>query len=72
MNTASAGFPLKSLVGAVIWQLAWASVLGFGLFLHYNPDHPLVGRVGPSLGLPLALVAGLMLGLGMAWVVWLA
>ncbi|WP_139187938.1 hypothetical protein [Pseudoxanthomonas sp. CF385] len=72
MNTASAGVPLKSVAGAVIWQLAWTCVLGFGLFLHYNPGHPLAGTVGPSLGLPLALVAGLMLGLGMAWVVWLA
>jgi hypothetical protein len=65
-------FPLKSLAGAVIWQMAWVLVLGFGLFLHYTPAHALAAGAWQGLSVPILVPAGLMLGGGSLWVAWLA
>ena len=71
MDTSAARFPLRPLLGGVAWQMGWVVVLGFGLFLHYSPEVSLAQRVGPALGLPLIVLSGLMLSVGMIWVVWL-
>jgi hypothetical protein len=65
-------FPLKSPAGAVIWQMAWVFVLGFGLFLHYNPAHSLAAGAWQGLSAPMLVLAGLMLGAGSLRVAWLA